>query len=133
MRHGLAAAVIAVMAGSSWGCGSSAPAAPSPNNPDVLVVDIVREAGAQSFSPNPANPGARRVIFRNVDSVIHRVRLNDGSIDTGDILPGRSSNPVQMPAAGTNYHCPLHPGMVGSVQASDGAAAPPCEGLYCIP
>jgi plastocyanin len=133
MRRVLATAVVAAVAAGVSGCGSSAPTAPSQNNPDVFIVDIVREAGAQSFSPNPANPGARMVVFRNTDNVVHRVRLNDGSLDTGDILPGRSSSPLQLPAAGTNYHCPLHPTMVGSVQAADGDAPPPCEGLYCEP
>lgn len=132
MRRVLAAALTAAVTGGAVGCGSSAPSAPSPD-PNVLVVDILREDGAQSFSPNPANPGARMVVFRNVDAVIHRVRLNDGTLDTGDLLPGQSSAPLQMPAAGTNYHCPLHPTMVGAVVPETGGAPPPCEGVYCDP
>lgn len=132
MGRVFATALIAAVTSGAWGCGSSAPSAPSPPDPNVLVVDVLRENGAQSFSPNPAAPGARMVVFRNVDSVIHRVRLNDGTIDTGNILPGQSSAPVEMPAAGTNYHCTVHPTMVGAVLASDGGDAPPCD-VYCEP
>ena len=32
---------------------------------------------------------------------------------------------------GANYHCTLHPDMVGAVSAASGAAPPPCEGQYC--
>jgi len=127
------AALTSVLAGcsSSPAPGGPGPGGPSQPNPNVLVVDIVRENGAQSFSPNPAEPGTRLVAFRNTDTVVHRVRLNDGAIDTGNILPGATSNPVQMPLAGTNYHCSLHPTMIGEVDASDGSDAPPCTGIYC--
>ena len=70
------------------------------------------------------------VTFRNSDSIVHRVRLNDGSLDTGDIAPGNSSQALPMPMAGTNHHCSLHPTMIGAV-ASPGAPPPPCVGEYC--
>jgi plastocyanin len=132
MRRLLAAVLTAAVTGGAVACGSSAPSAPSPG-PNVLVVDILRENGAQSFSPNPASPGTRMVVFRNVDSVIHRVRLNDGTLDTGNILPGQSSSPLQMPATGTNYHCTQHPTMIGAVVPVTGGEPPACEGEYCEP
>ena len=70
------------------------------------------------------------VVFRNTDTVVHRVQLNDASIDTGNIAPGASSAPVLMPASGTNYHCTLHTGMVGAV-SGETAPPPPCTGDYC--
>lgn len=70
------------------------------------------------------------VVFRNTDTVVHRVRLNDGSVDTGDIAPGATSRAVLMPAGGTNYHCSLHVDMVGAVNAASGAPPPPCT-MYC--
>jgi plastocyanin len=73
------------------------------------------------------------VVFRNTHNVPHRVVLNDGSLDTGDIAPGATSRAVQMPAAGTNYHCSLHPGMIGSVATAMGGAPPACDGEYCSP
>jgi plastocyanin len=117
------------------GGGSSSPSSPSPQpQPPATTptIDILGQNGTQAFSPNPANFGGQIVVFRNTHSVPHRVVLNDGSIDTGDIPPGATSRAVQMPAAGTNYHCSLHPGMIGAV-ASNSGAAPPCEGVYCNP
>jgi plastocyanin len=71
------------------------------------------------------------VAWRNTDSVIHRVRFNDGSLDTQDILPGQTSTPRAMPTDGANYHCPYHPGMIGAINAS-GGAPPECDDpLYC--
>jgi plastocyanin len=72
----------------------------------------------------------RQVVFRNTDSQVHRVVLNDSSIDTGDIAPGATSATFRMPAVGANYHCSLHPAMVGAV-SGDTTPAPPCTGVYC--
>jgi plastocyanin len=71
------------------------------------------------------------VVFRNADSIVHRVVLNDGSIDTGNIAPGATSAAVRMPTGGTNYHCSLHPAMIGAVTPVAGGPPPMCEGIYC--
>jgi plastocyanin len=124
-----AALVVGVLAGSAaCGGGSTAPSPPPSSGP--ITITIVGDRGSQSFSPNPVTAAGRTVVFRNSDSVVHRVRLNDLSIDTGDIAPGATSNPVNMPAAGTNYHCQLHPGMIGAVGGGS-TAPPPCQGIYC--
>jgi plastocyanin len=112
---------------SACGGGGSTPSGPTPG---ALTITITRQNGAQSFSPNPASAGGQTVVFRNSDSVVHRVMLNDGSIDTGDIAPGATSAAVQMPAGGTNYHCSVHPDMIGAVSGTAGGP-PPCEGPYC--
>jgi plastocyanin len=111
--------------------GSSSPSSPSNSTGNLPTIAIVSQNGAQAFSPNPAAFGGQQVVFKNSDGVTHRVVLNDGSVDTGDIAAGATSRSVMMPASGTNYHCSIHPGMIGAVNASSGGAAPPCEGLYC--
>ena len=121
-----AAAAAGLLLAACGGGGSS----PSGPNPGALTITITRQNGSQSFSPNPASAGGQTVVFRNTDSVVHRVRLNDGSVDTGDIAPGATSAPVQMPAGGTNYHCSVHPDMIGAVSGTAGGP-PPCEGPYC--
>jgi plastocyanin len=113
------------------GGSSSTPTSPSSAPSSAMTITISGQKGAQSFSPNPATAAGQMVVFRNGDSIVHRVVLNDGTIDTGDIAPGQTSRAVQMPAAGTNYHCSLHPTMVGAVNASAGVPPPPCEGIYC--
>ena len=123
-----AAAVAALVGVYACGGGSNTPSGPSPSGP--VTISIVGERGAQSFSPNPATAAGRNVVFKNNDTVVHRVRLNDLSIDTGDIQPGGTSREVVMPPAGTNYHCSLHPTMTGAVGAPS-AGPPPCTGMYC--
>jgi plastocyanin len=112
------------------GCGDdSMPGTPSPSNTPTIT--ILGQNGAQSFSPNPASLGGQQVVFKNNDSVIHRVVLNDGTVDTGNIAPGATSGVVTMPSSGTNYHCSVHPLMIGSVTTAAGAPPPPCTGDYC--
>jgi len=131
-RNFIEVLLLTVLLGVS-GCGgeSSPTTTTSPSPAGAFTITVLRQNGSQSFSPNPAMAGGQMVVFRNVDTVTHRVRLNDLSIDTGDIAPGATSGAVQMPASGTNYHCSIHPDMIGAVTAASGEPAPPCEGIYC--
>lgn len=138
MRSGLLRFVVGAAAMGMWGCGGgyNAPTTPSPTpggpgGDNAITINVVRENGAQSFDPNPASAGGQMVVFKNIDSTVHRVVLNDGTIDTGNIAPGATSNAFRMPDAGTNYHCTIHPDMIGSVSPSSGGAPPPCQGAYC--
>ena len=110
--------------------GSSTGPSPTPSDGQV-VISIVGERGTQSFSPNPAVAAGRLVVFRNNDTIPHRVRLNDLSVDWGTINPGATSQPFRMPAEGTNYHCNLHSGMIGAVAVDDTTPPPTCRGEYC--
>lgn len=135
MRRVLPGAII-TLAALLPACGdsSSGPGAatsPTPPVPNAVSIAIVRQNGPQSFAPNPAPAGGQMVVFRNTDLIVHRVRLNDQTIDTGDLLPGATSRAVQMPAGGAHYHCSIHPDMIGSVTAASGAPPPTCEGPYC--
>jgi plastocyanin len=116
----------------AFGCGgSTSPSSPSNSSGNLPTISIVGQNGTQAFSPNPASFGGQQIAFKNNDRITHRVVLNDGSTDTGDIAPGATSRGIMMPAAGTNYHCSIHPGMIGAVNASTGVAPPACEGPYC--
>ncbi len=128
----LAAGLAAMSAcGGSGGDTSSSPTAPSSPAPAApTTITITSRNGAQSFSPNPATVGGQLVVFRNADTDVHRVRLNDGSIDTGDIAPGATSAAVTMPVIGTNYHCSIHPDMIGAVFPASGGEPPACTD-YC--
>ena len=132
----LFAGVVAALAAVVCGCGGGgSPSTPTPTpgggGQTPVTITIVGQNGSRSFSPNPASAGGQLVVFRNTDSVVHRVRLNDDTIDTGDISPGGTSRAVQMPAAGTNYHCSVHPDMIGAINAASGGGPPTCEGPYC--
>jgi plastocyanin len=68
--------------------------------------------------------------WTNNDSLTHHIVANDGSFDTGDIAPGQSSAAVMLNENGANYHCAIHPTMVGGINMASGAP-PPCMGAYC--
>jgi plastocyanin len=126
----LGSSVVAALTLAACGGGGGDSSPTSSSGDDAVTIIVNGQNGAQSFSPNPATAAGRMTVFRNTDSIVHRVVLNDGSIDTGDIAPGATSRAVLMPSAGTNYHCSIHPSMIGSVNAP-GQAAPPCSGAYC--
>ena len=114
-----------------WGCGGGYGGTPSgPANTAPITITIIGERGAQSFTPNPSTAAGQMVVFKNNDTIVHRVQLNDAAVDTGDIAPGATSRAVLMPAAGTNYHCTVHPAMIGAVGGST-TPPPTCTGLYC--
>ena len=128
-KFGVLLGLLAVM-----GCGGGS--SPNPNNPtppasNASTIDIVGQSGTQAFSPNPSSYGGKDVVFKNNTAVTHHIVLNDGTGDFGAVGPGATSQSVMMPLAGTNYHCTIHPGMIGSVNDSSGGAGPPCQGPYC--
>jgi plastocyanin len=113
----MAVFILVLGACASVSCGGSyatSPGSPSPA-PGAITIDIVGINGARSFSPNPATvqPG-QTVVWHNLDVVTHRVVVDDGRLDTGDIGPGRFSAPMVLAAAGP-YHCSIHPPMVGTI------------------
>lgn len=107
---------------SSDGGGSGA-AAPPPN---AVVITIASSNGPQAFAPNPAalQPG-QQIVFRNVDSVAHHIVLDNGSLDTGLLATGQSSVAASVAASGAQYHCTIHPSMVGSI--NEPTATPPAD------
>jgi plastocyanin len=85
----------------------------APSN--AIVINIVGVNGAQSFAPNPASvPSGQLVVWHNVDSITHRVVLDDGDLDTGNISAGAFSSPMTL-LAPASYHCSIHPEMVGTL------------------
>jgi plastocyanin len=103
----------------------------TPGGSNAVTIRILGQLGNSSFSPNPASAAGRAVVFKNETTDVHRIRLNDLSIDTGDIAPGATSREVTMPSGGANYHCSNHAGMGGQVFASGDAPPPDCTGIYC--
>jgi plastocyanin len=134
MRVFVATMMVAFSLG-AWGCGSTDsggyPGTPTPTptptpapaptpvptpTPSVVTINVVGVNGAQSFAPNPATlPAGQMVVWHNIDSIIHRVVLNDGSLDTGNLAPGASSQPMSINTGSGPYHCSIHPSMIGTI------------------
>jgi len=119
----LSAVVAAFTLGATACSGGYTPSSPTSPSPDPapagsITIDVVGINGASSFSPNPATvPPGQTVVWHNVDLTTHRVVLNDGRLDTGNIPPGGFSAPMTLAAPG-GYHCSIHPEMIGTI--SDG-------------
>jgi plastocyanin len=114
MMAGIVALAVAASGCSDNGSPTSPGPSPSPS-PDAIVIDIVDDNGSRSFNPNPAAvPSGKTVVWHNVDSETHRVRLDDGRLDTGNLAAGAFSAPMTLAATGP-YHCTLHPTMVGTI------------------
>ena len=113
--------------GSGYSSGSTnSPAAPTPvTSNGIVTINVVAINGAQSFSPNPATlPAGQMVVWHNVNNTTHRVVLNDGSVDTGNLAPGASSQPMAIGVAGGQYHCSIHPEMIGSLNQDIAPSSP---------
>ena len=141
MRKVVFASILTLGLG-TWGCSgtsysSGSPTSPTPSTPTptatpapiasdgVVAVDVVAIRGTQSFSPNPATlPAGQMVVWHNVDITTHRVVLNDRSVDTGDLAPGASSRAMAIGAGSGQYHCSIHPEMVGSINQDTATTAP---------
>jgi len=137
MRTMFLISFVTVLAVGGWACSGSgygsAPSATPATVPSdgVVTVSVVAINGAQSFSPNPATlPAGQKVVWHNIDSVTHRVVLNDGTIDTGNLAPGASSAPMTIGTAGGGYHCSIHPGMIGSINQDTSTTSTPAPTPY---
>jgi len=143
MRFRLLSGAAIAVALAAWACGGGSSAysptsptptptpTPSPGSGAASTISIVGNLGAQSFTPNPgAAAQGTTVAWKNTDGITHHIVMNDGSLDTGDIGPGQSSAALAMVVDGGNYHCSIHPTMVGSIKSSAGTP-PPCSGAYC--
>jgi len=115
---GVAALGLSLSGCGGYGGNPGTPTAPSGNptaQSDAIVINVVTIDGAQSFLPNPSSvPDGRTVVWHNVDTVTHRVMLNDRSVDTGNLDPGTFSSPMSLGTIG-GYHCSIHPEMVGTL------------------
>ena len=131
VRTGSVSALV-VLVGCGGGDSAPPPAGPTPPPANAsTTVSIVGDRGAQSFNPNPATVvQGQTVAWQNSDSVTHRIVSNDGLLDTGNIAPGAASSARSLTTDGANYHCSIHPGMVGAINGA-GGTPPPCTGIYC--
>lgn len=99
--------------------------APSPAPSAQVTIAIVGSAGSAAFSPNPASASlGTAVVWRNNDRTLHHILLDNGT-DVGDVSPGATSRSITVTTTSPlNFHCTIHPSMVGSINGSTMAAPP---------
>jgi plastocyanin len=97
-------------------CSKSKNSATTPGANEVFIQNF-------TFSPSTITVTAGTTItWTNKDAVAHTVTSDDGLFDSGSINPDGNYSHL-FPTPGTfNYHCSIHPNMVGKVivQASSG-------------
>lgn len=132
---GLAAAILGALG--LWSCGGGgSTSSPSPTAPSAsastVAVNIVSSTGNTAFVPNPVRANAGdNVMFRNNDGVVHRIVMDDGSADLGDIAPGATSRSFVLRSIdAARFHCTLHTSMVGSINGATAPEPPPCPDPY---
>ena len=86
----------------------------------MLTIEINGMLGGNSYSPNPASVQVgQQVRWHNGDGTVHTATQNGGGFDTGLISPGATSAPITITTAGAlNYHCTVHPSMVGTLNVT---------------
>jgi plastocyanin len=119
----LLAVLAAAVSASRCGGGNSSSSTPTNpgNSPTVVTVSIVGTRGNGSYVPDPVPTGSGdQVMFKNNDTITHRIVMDDNSVDFGSLAPGASSAAKGVGAGGP-FHCTIHPSMVGTV---NGTVAP---------
>ena len=133
--------VAVLVAAAAWGCGGgggggSTPTAPSGTPPTAaattVTVAVVGSIGNAAYQPNPVRAASGdTVMFRNNDSATHRIVMDDGSADLGDIAPGATSRGFTVRNThALTFHCSVHPSMVGSINGSTAPEPRPCSDPY---
>jgi plastocyanin len=123
--------LIGVVCIASLACSSgySTPSSPSPSGStgnatsgNTASIAIVGSSGSQAFAPNPAQAASgTTVVWRNNDSVVHEIVMDDGSGGTGLLSP-QASGSIQLKSSSVSYHCTIHPSMVGTINITAAAA-----------
>ena len=124
MRSSVILVVVLTAAVSASRCGggdsTTTPTTPGNTTPSTITVSIVGTNGNKSYVPNPVQKASgEQVMFKNSDTITHRIVMDDNSADFGNLSPGASSQAKAVTSG--NFHCTIHPSMVGSI---NGAAAP---------
>jgi len=121
MRYRIALA--GVLLGLSVGCGGySSPSSPTPSSggtgggSPVSIVSGASTKTTTAYSPSPITISVGgTVTWTNNDNTTHTSTADGGLWTSGSIGPGGSFS-YKFPTAGTfQYHCSIHPGMVGTV------------------
>lgn len=137
VHHWSGALLVALgaLAAACGGGGGGSPTAPSgsttPPASGAVTVSVVGSSGNTAYQPNPVRAATGDMItFRNSDQVTHRIVLDDGSADSGDLAPGATSRGFALRnGTAVNFHCSIHPSMVGSING-EAAPDPPCVDSY---
>lgn len=118
-------ALMLVLIGFSAACGSSSPSSPSSpsdggnngnNGTPVSIVNGASTLTTTAYAPNPISVAVGgTVTWTNNDTTAHTSTSNNGAWSSGTIAPGGKFSTTFSTAGTFQYHCTIHPNMVGTV------------------
>lgn len=91
---------------------------PYGSNPSTPVKSAPNTVAMANMSFSPASMTVTKgtvVTWHNNDGVAHTSTSDNGSWDTGNILPGASKTTTFNTVGTYTYHCTVHPMMTGTV------------------
>ena len=92
-----------------------APGGGGPSTP-VSIPMGAEVLGNRAFSPDTLNVAAgTTVMWTNNDAVSHTTTSNTNAWNSGIVAPGGTYSFTFQTAGSYQYHCAIHPGMVGTV------------------
>jgi len=100
---------------------SSSPSSPSPTPAPASSTTVTIASGASTLTTSAygANPltiaTGTTVSWLNSDNTTHTATGNTSQFSSGDIAPGGRFNFTFSAAGRYDYHCTLHPNMVGTI------------------
>ena len=111
-----------VLVGFFTGCGSSSPSGPTTgtggsSGTAVSIVSGASTRGSGAYAPNPLTiTSGTTVVWTNSDSTTHTSSSDTpGLFDSGNIAAGGQFSFTFQTKGTVNYHCNIHPGMIGSI------------------
>jgi plastocyanin len=128
--HRLPIAIVALSLTLATACGYDSPTGPGPTPTpgDVNIVAGASQLTTTAFNPNPKQlslGGAAEVAVRWVNTegggvyggtgVVHQIASDNGAFATSQPLGSGATYSVSLQAGTYNYHCPIHPNMVGTI------------------
>jgi plastocyanin len=119
VRFSLAISLLALSVACSSSPSSPSMPSPTPSSGSGTSVTIVSGAAALSttaYAPNPITVAVGSTLtWVNNDSIAHTSTANGGAWNSGTMAPGASFSTILSSAGTYQYHCSIHPGMVGTV------------------
>jgi plastocyanin len=85
-------------------------------NTPVVIVPGSRTLDTTAFQPNPVTiVKGSTVTWTNNDSITHTSTSDSGAWNSGAMAPGAMFSETFQTAGTFQYHCTIHPNMVGTI------------------
>jgi plastocyanin len=116
MRYRLPLMLLAAFCLTACGSNSmSSPTAPA-GSTTVTIVSGASALSTTAFAPSPLTVSVGTTVsWLNNDSTTHTSVANNGAWTSPNIAPGGRFNFTLMTAGTFQYHCSIHPNMVGTI------------------